>query len=306
MSTLFLMILLFTAGCSNLPPQGQGGLAELNESFNFNQSENNSNSHSPQHAMGLENALYFEQQLSQRHLDALLKAGANICFPASVKTAKIRQARISRELQGGLDGDAANDLIIQRDQLTRLERRLNYVQMQDSCLPSESYKGDIPGNFAAGNGNEVMPKVTKRIDSLTADQIQHVKALLNNNNQFVTDSVELNPRYVGQLSEATHLLRKHMQYHLKLTGHSDSQGNPADNLKLSLKRAAQVERYLLIFGISPNNIEVTGSGSAQPFFATEQISGQKQENDTPQTRLINRRVSIELIDVNNSSEVTPK
>ena len=311
MSTLLLLVLLATAGCSSNPVPGQGGFAEHNESYNFNQHENNSNTHSPEHPMGLENALYFEQQLSQRHLDALLAAGANICFPASVKTAKIRQDRISRELQGGLDGDAANDLIIQRDQLTRLERRLNYVQMQDSCLPSESYKGDIPGNFANTDEKIAAPQSNKHVSPLSADQINQVTALLNNNNQFVINSAELNPRYVGQLSEATYLLRKHEQYHLKLTGHSDSKGNPADNLKLSLARAAQVERYLLIFGISPNNIQVTGSGSTQPFFTNNELNNrnidkQQIKNDDAQARLINRRVSIELIDVNHSSEVTPK
>lgn len=281
-SLLCLSVLLSTAGCSSKAPSGQGGIAEHDYSNEYNETT--------EHPIGLENALYFEQQLSQRHLDALLAAGANICFPASVKTAKIRQARIARELQGGLEFDAANDLIIQRDQLARLERRLNYVQLQDSCLPSESYKGNMPGNMAnTPQNNEINPPLTKQ-------QLGHLFSLLNNNNQFVVNSSALNPRYIGQLSEATQLLRDHTQYHLKLTGHSDARGNDANNVKLSLARAAQVERYLLIFGMSPNNIEVNGNGSKDPMF----------DEDKPHVRLVNRRVSIEIINANQSQEVTPK
>ncbi|MCP4320909.1 MAG: OmpA family protein [Alteromonadales bacterium] len=285
--SLCLSILLITAGCSNTAPRGQGGMAEHDLSNQYSEAES--------HPIGLENALYFEQQLSHRHLDALLAAGANICFPASVRTAQIRQARIARELQGGLAADAANDLIIQRDQLTRLERRLNYVQMQDSCLPSQSYKGNIPGNMV---NNEPL---TEPAASLTTEQIQYLHGLLNNNNQFVFNSTALNPRYIGQLSEATQLLRTHPQYHLKLTGHSDSKGKKSNNLALSLARAAQVERYLQIFGLNPNNIEVSGSGETDPMFDDKEF-----DSDQPQIRLVNRRVSVEIINVNHSSEAMPK
>jgi len=273
-STCCLAALLTATGCSNVAPKGEGGLAEHDYS-NY-----------PNHPVGMEDALYFEQQLSQRHLDALLAAGANICFPASIQTAKIRQARIARELQGGLRGDAANDLIIQRDKLTRLERRLHYVQMHDSCIPSDSYKSSAITNKKA---NEASLKEKQNLDSeaitqLTHQQEIHIIALLNNNNQFVTDSTLLNPRYIGQLSEAVELLRRYPQYHLILTGHSDSKGSRAANLKLSLARAAQVERYLLIFGFNPNNIQVNGSGEVEPLFNGNQ----------PQVRLVNRRVDIQL------------
>ena len=292
MTAFFLSILFATAGCSNKAPKGQGGLAEHNYSNH------------PNHPVGLEDALYFEQSLTQRHLDALLLAGANICFPASVKMAKNRQVRIARELQGGLKGDAANDLIIQRDQLDRLQRRLNYVKMQDSCIPAKSYNGsslssnvdnDDVSNMYAGVAEKDSSKTVKT-EPLSNEQEKYIITLLNNNNQFVTDSTLLNPRYIGQLSEASQLLRSYPQYHLKLTGHSDSVGSAAENLKLSIARAVQVERYLLIFGLSPNNIQVEGSGEMDPLFIGEQA----------EVNLVNRRVHIELINTSMSSEAVLK
>lgn len=263
----FSMVLLLTAGCSSKADKGRGGLAEHDLS------------NTPNHPIGLENALVFEQQLSSRHLDALILAGAKMCFPASVRTATIRKARIARELQGGLDADAANDLIIQRDNLARLERRLNYVQLQGSCLTAYS------PNTAAEQETTA---------SLSSAKISTINALLNNNNQFVFASAELNPRYIGHLAEVAMLLRAHPQYQLKITGHADSKGSDALNLQLSLQRARKVERYLQIFGLNPNNIIVSGDGAKTPLFS----------GDEPQVRLVNRRVSIELIEVNNAQEVT--
>ncbi|WP_028863924.1 OmpA family protein [Psychromonas aquimarina] len=266
MVVLSIAVLLAASGCTNRAPKGQGGFAEHNLSS------------MPEHPVGLENALYFEQQLSSRHLNALLAAGADICFPASVRTAQIRQARIARELQGGLDSDAADDLIIQRDKLNRLERRLNYVQMQETCLP--------------GQKRQLKAADLLQAQAMSKEQIEQIESLLNNNNQFVFNSSQLNPRYIGQLSEVTQMLRPHPQYHLKLTGHADSKGSKSANLKLSLERARQVERYLQIFGLNPGNILVNGSGSGDPLFAGSE----------PQVRLVNRRVTIELINTNHSQQ----
>lgn len=272
-TVLCLSLLSLTSGCSSKAPKGQGGIAE----HHYGQSAN--------HPVGLEDALYFEEQMTARHFDALVAAGAKICFPASIKKIQIRQARIIRQLAGGLKADAANDLIIQRDQLSRLERRLNYVQMQDSCLPNQPYNGSQSGNLAQLSGSNQLDNTDKK---LSAVQLEQLLALFNNNNQFVSNSAQLNPRYIGQLSEASHILRDYPQYQLKITGHTDSIGSQADNLKLSLARAAQVERYLLIFGINPNNISVNGSGESEPLF----------KQPLPQVRLVNRRVTIELIEHN--------
>lgn len=277
MILLMSLTVLVTAGCSNKAEKGRGGLAEHNLTA------------MPDHRIGLENALYFEQQLSNRHLDALVQAGAKMCFPASIRTATIRKARISRELQGGLDADAANDLIIQRDQLARLERRLNYVQLEGSCITSSN--NNIDNNIEA-------PQQTKTVapakTPLSTTTIQIIHSLLNNNNQFVLASAELNPRYVGQLAEVAALLRGRPEYQLKITGHADSTGDTTANLQLSLQRARQVERYLQIFGLNPNNIIVAGNGEETPLFVGKEA----------QVRLVNRRVSIELINIEPTQEVS--
>jgi outer membrane protein OmpA-like peptidoglycan-associated protein len=125
----------------------------------------------------------------------------------------------------------------------------------------------------------------------TGDQIKYILSLLNNNNQFAFDSSQLNPRYIGHLAEAAVMLRTYPEYSLKLTGHADTKGNSENNQQLSLDRARQVARYLQIFGLNSNSIIVNASGSTNPLFPGSE----------PHVRLVNRRVSIELIDTSNTT-----
>ncbi|WP_413701768.1 OmpA family protein [Psychromonas sp. KJ10-10] len=149
------------------------------------------------------------------------------------------------------------------------------MQLQGTCVPNQ-----------VDNKANVEPvKVQSKQAPLSKINEQIIHDLLNNNNQFVRDSAPLNPRYIGQLAEVAQLLRDHPEYQLKITGHADTTGDASNNLSLSLQRAQQVERYLQIFGLSPNNIVIAGEGDSNPLFDGEQA----------QVQLVNRRVSIELI-----------
>lgn len=267
--------LLAISGCVNWPTKGQGGMAEHHLAYQ------------PEDSFGSEHGLYFEQDLSRRHLDTLVLSGADICFPANVRTAQQREDRISRALQGGLKVDATNDLIIQRDKLAKLERRLEYVKQQGTCL-STNYAPIDAANFRNKADITSLPTQVN-----TGDQIKYILSLLNNNNQFAFDSSQLNPRYIGHLAEAAVMLRTYPEYSLKLTGHADAKGNSAANQQLSLARANQVARYLQIFGLNTASIIVNASGATQPLFPGSE----------PHVRLVNRRVSIELVNTKNTPEL---
>jgi outer membrane protein OmpA-like peptidoglycan-associated protein len=251
---------LFLSGCStmNWPDQGSGGMAELSlGSLVTVQADQPLN---PEHG------LRFDMELAARHLDTLVMEGAELCFPATVVQLRLRQQRIAREIQGGLTHDAANDILVQRQMLARLERQLDTVQQADVCVIPTIAGETTPGATA------------KRIDEL-----------LNSDNQFAFDSHELNPKYVGRLAEAAALLRDAPHYHIEITGHADSLGSVSRNRSLSLDRANQVSRYLAIMGIPPERIKVAAAGSDSPLFI----------GDAPEQRLVNRRVSISLIEVAN-------
>jgi outer membrane protein OmpA-like peptidoglycan-associated protein len=274
-SVFYTALLLQLSACSNLPFPGRGGMAEHNLGQLL------------PHPLTPEHGLYFEQELSRRHLDILVLAGAKVCFPASVKLASLRQQRIARELRGGLEWDLANDLIIQREQLALLERRLDYVKQTASCTPDKKELDikvssvDPVSSVSSANSAKSVSSVSP--DASTANK-QDIELLLNSNNQFATDSSALNPKYLASLAMAAVLLLKQPEYTLKITGHADATGTESHNLALSLDRAKQVQRYLQIFGLKEKNMVTSASGENAPLFSSNQ----------PQIRLINRRVSIEL------------
>lgn len=258
LSGLMLTGSISLTGCSSFAPMGSGGFAEHH--YQDLRPVEAGQPLTPAHG------LRFDFELSRHLLKLLVEEGAERCFPATVAQARLREARIGRELLGGLEYDAANDILIQRDQLSRLERQMLAAQAQHTC---QRYAGDF-----AADGTDAASMATQ------------LDELLNADNQFAFGSSELNPKYMGRLAQAALLLRPVAHYQLQVIGHADAIGSEADNQQLSLKRAEQVSRYLQIFGVPASRIQVSAVGESEPL-----ASGMAPEN-----RLVNRRVSIVLIE----------
>lgn len=263
----FLSSLVLQTGCTAWPLPGSGGMAE-------HQRENISPI-LPDHPLGPEHGLRFDLELTSRHLDVLVLEGAELCFPATVIQARQRQHRIERELIGELTYDAANDLIVQRGLLARLERQLDYVTHHDLCVIADQ---DLISPRTSPNMSPIAS-----IDDPAQDNLSH---LLNCDNQFAFDSSEINPKYLAKLAEAAIILRDKPHLQLKISGHADHKGKPAYNKKLSLKRAHVVGRYLEIFGIEKHRLTYSAKGSSDPYI----------ESNGSHNRLVNRRVTIKVFD----------
>ncbi|CAH6799400.1 Outer membrane protein SypB [Vibrio chagasii] len=264
-----LSLSVLVLGCTSYPEHGTGGLAESYDSMNYQNSD--FSPVMPDEPLGPEHGLRFDWQLAKLHLDALIQEGARWCFPAAVVQAIEKQNRIARELQGGLLLDAANDLVIQRKRLNELELQLDYVTSQARCEPPK-------------NENQFRMQLSI---------IQQLYDLLNVDNQFAHNSIEVNPKYMGKLAEASYILKDNKSLELIVTGHSDATGSEEYNDKLALGRAQQVERYLTIFGLSPSRIKAVSVGETVPLF----------EGESEGTRLTNRRVSIEVISPENAAKM---
>lgn len=248
--------LLITTGCTSHPEHGGGGMAEyyLSESFS---------PVLPDEPLGPEHGLRFDWQLGKLHLDMLIQEGAKWCFPASVLQLSIRQQRIARELDGGLQLDAANDIVIQRKALNKLEKQLDAVTSEAECV--------APNQGDSGGYHYI-------------DVVETLISLLNSDNQFAYNSAEVNPKYMGHLAEATQILKQNPALTLSVTGHADADASHTYNEKLALDRANQVKRYLVVFGLSPTRVVTHSLGERIPLF----------DGSTPGVKLTNRRVSVEV------------
>jgi len=263
---------LSLSGCTLWPLKAIGGFAEHHQ-----ESLNTLKSNSP---VGIEHGLRFDLEIVRQHLDILVLEGAELCFPATVIIARQRQNRISREMLGDLEFDAANDLIIQSKLLARLERQLDYVKKHNVCV--------LPVSNTQSTNQESKVIASKIISP--GETGKRINELLNSDNQFAFNSSELNPKYVGRLAEAIYLLRKNPSYHLRITGHADEIGKNKHNQKLSLERAMMVSRYIQILGFPKNKIQLTAVGANNPLF----------KGTEPHNRLVNRRVTIDIVEKANT------
>jgi outer membrane protein OmpA-like peptidoglycan-associated protein len=89
-----------------------------------------------------------------------------------------------------------------------------------------------------------------------------------------------------ELDLLSRLMKDNSSLKLELSGHTDNQGNPADNLKLSEERAALIMSELIKRGINPSRLKSAGYGGTQPI----------ADNTKEDTRKLNRRVEAKVLE----------
>lgn len=100
---------------------------------------------------------------------------------------------------------------------------------------------------------------------------------------FSFNSAEVRDESEPTLKQIAELMRKHPDWALRISGHTDSIGGDAANMDLSKRRAAAVQNALgMHFAIPANRFTTQGFGSSQP----------KDSNDSLEGRARNRRVEL--------------
>jgi len=105
--------------------------------------------------------------------------------------------------------------------------------------------------------------------------------------EFAQASAEILEKSKPDLNKLVIFLVDHPVFKLKISGHTDGQGQQKDNLKLSQRRADSIKDYIIKKGkiIKSQRIEAIGYGSSKPLI--------DENND--QDRQINRRVEFEIV-----------
>jgi len=96
--------------------------------------------------------------------------------------------------------------------------------------------------------------------------------------KFDNGQAELKTSMFADLDKIIDFLLDNPDFTLKIDGHTDADGDPARNLKLSEDRAHAIKEYLVEFGsIDADRITATGYGSARPI-VEEKTEADKQMN----------------------------
>jgi OOP family OmpA-OmpF porin len=103
---------------------------------------------------------------------------------------------------------------------------------------------------------------------------------------FDFDKATIRPDAKSILDEAASILRDNPTVAVSIEGHTDSIGSDDYNLRLSMRRAAAVQAFLIEAGIAEARLSTRGFGESQPVAS----------NDTDDGRAQNRRVELKVLE----------
>jgi len=114
--------------------------------------------------------------------------------------------------------------------------------------------------------------------------VGHVMRL--NNLIFQLGNSKISPDSYGELNTVVNMMKENSTMVIQLEGHTDYQGNPKDNMKLSQQRVDAVKNYVVSKGISKKRIKTKAFGGTQPL----------SRDDTPDAHRLNRRVELRILE----------
>lgn len=103
--------------------------------------------------------------------------------------------------------------------------------------------------------------------------------------QFEAGKADLTAGSEGTLDQVATILSRNPDVNIIIAGHTDTQGDAADNKALSQRRADAVRDYLVVKGIAQTRLTPRGYGEEEPLVAND---------TTEEARAQNRRVEFLL------------
>ncbi|MBM9499578.1 OmpA family protein [Leptospira sp. 201903071] len=116
-------------------------------------------------------------------------------------------------------------------------------------------------------------------------ELEKGKSISLDNIHFALGSYEILENSFPILENLNSFLNDNPKVRIKITGHTDLNGEPQDNLILSRNRANSVKDYLIKKGTDPARIVTDGKGSSEPIVP--------QKN--PETDFKNRRTEFQIL-----------
>jgi OOP family OmpA-OmpF porin len=103
---------------------------------------------------------------------------------------------------------------------------------------------------------------------------------------FQVGKSKVSPESYPELDVVVTMMKENPKMVIQLEGHTDYQGDPKENMKLSQMRVDAVKSYLSSKGISKGRVKTKAFGGTQPL----------SRDNTPEAHRLNRRVELRILE----------
>ncbi len=138
----------------------------------------------------------------------------------------------------------------------------------------------------ANSEKKVVKDVALNIPGHAGDSVAHhsgsVRVL---NILFEQNKYNILPVSFGELDALANTLKGNPSMIIQLEGHTDPQGDPKKQMKLSQDRVESVKKYLILKNVSGSRIKTKAFGGTQPISTI----------NTPEAHRLNRRVEMRVL-----------
>lgn len=135
---------------------------------------------------------------------------------------------------------------------------------------------DCP-RLAGVKENNGCPEITKETKEVLQEALRGI--------EFELGSDVIRPVSYVILDKVVDIMQQNPDYNLKISGHTDDQGDDDSNLILSHKRAQATKKYLMEHGVEERRLDAIGYGETKPV----------ADNSTAEGRAQNRRVEFNIV-----------
>jgi outer membrane protein OmpA-like peptidoglycan-associated protein len=103
---------------------------------------------------------------------------------------------------------------------------------------------------------------------------------------FQVGKARVSPDSYGELDLLVDMMKQNPKMVIQLEGHTDYQGDPKENMKLSQMRVDAVKSYLVSKTIKKDRVKTKAFGGTLPL----------SRDNTPEAHRLNRRVEVRILE----------
>jgi len=139
----------------------------------------------------------------------------------------------------------------------------------------------------ANEERRVVKNIVLNIPGNAGDSVvHHAGSVKRLNVLFDANKYEILPTSFGELDALAYTMKNNPTMLIQLEGHTDTQGDPKKQMKLSKNRVEAVKKYLILHGVSGSRIKTVAYGGTQPLSTAKSAEAHR----------LNRRVEMRILE----------